>query len=90
MKATLNTNYGEILVEWKIMEQKDALELAILIPGNSKAELIIPCDVSTTMMINGEPLDTQQNIEAKKHEGNQKLALGSGKYIITMKNPKRI
>jgi hypothetical protein len=79
--ASYNSMCGKIQVRWK--KEKESFILDIVIPGNSRADVILPVKEAGRMKINGGQVKRAGGLhEIKEEEGKMILTLAPGKYEI--------
>ncbi|MBY3620949.1 family 78 glycoside hydrolase catalytic domain [Acinetobacter sp. CUI P1] len=78
--ASLESVHGTIKVSWK--KQKDAsVEMQVLIPSNTTAEIIIPTMNQDSIIESGATLEQVISLYSVEHTSEgQKLIIGSGNY----------
>lgn len=81
--ASLESVHGTIKVTWK-KQKNDLVELQVLIPSNTMAEIIIPTLKQNSILESGAPLKQVIGLSSVEQitEGH-KLMVGSGDYHFT-------
>lgn len=83
-KATYNSPFGEIGSEWKI--ENGSFQLKTIIPPNTKARIIVPANVSESLLFNGNPFAENTNVTlVKKGDGAFELEALPGSYLFETK-----
>ena len=83
-KASVNTPYGKTTASWEI--KGNEFQLNVTIPPNTTAEIIIPVDTSTALLINESALEESENIKLIKSDENFfKLSAKAGTYRFKSK-----
>ncbi len=78
-KASLETAYGKLVVQWKIKEGK--FELDAEIPANTSASIYVQAASGEDIMENGKPLSESGNVKVSGRDGKFiVLQTGSGTY----------
>ncbi len=81
--ASLDTYYGTITSEWKIVDKQKLFTIAI--PVNTKATLYLPATNAAAIKENGVSLSDSKDITVIGKEGNAiALSVGSGTYQFTV------
>lgn len=83
VKASYNSQYGEIVSSWKI--EKDFFIMDVAVPGNTSALVYLPCEISNEILESGKPVLKSKEIKLENAEtGKTILSVGSGKYHFSM------
>ena len=88
MKASHQTMYGKVSSAWTM--NTDKFELAVEIPSNTTATVLLPKTQLATVSENGQPLASGNGIISLKQNGDSVIVeIGSGKYRFncTMTKP---
>ena len=79
VKAEYHSMYGNIISHWQLKEGK--LELNVIIPANTTAQIHIPAYDKEKILENGSPVSKNENIKVLGIEnGRVILETGSGEY----------
>jgi alpha-L-rhamnosidase len=82
--ATLETPYGKVTSEWKI--EKNGFQLHTTIPPNTTAQIIIPGNITSDLLLNGEAFTNTKNIQIIKTGTNSfELEVQPGTYAFQTK-----
>ncbi len=82
--ATLETPYGKVTSEWKI--EKNGFQLHTTIPPNTTAQIIIPGNITSDLLLNGEAFTNTKNIQIIKTGTNSfELEVQPGIYAFQTK-----
>jgi len=76
-KATFESSYGTIVSRWKIDDGD--LEVEVVIPPNTTAEITLPRTNMTKVKVDGQPLSKVFD-NAREVDGHVVVAVGSGAY----------
>lgn len=78
-KASYETVYGQIKVDWELKE--GMFDLSVIIPSNTKATVFLPGAKMNTVMEGGKGLSKSKGISDIKEEGtNVSMTVKSGTY----------
>jgi alpha-L-rhamnosidase len=80
--ATVETPYGPASSAWRIADGR--MRLAVTIPANTSAEIVLPAADPATVRLDGQPLDpSRTRTDAPSVGGRTMLLLESGTYELT-------
>lgn len=80
--ASVETPYGLAASSWKI--ESGQMRLSVRIPANTSAEVVLPTTDSTTVQLDGRPLDRSRlPADDSSAAGRMSLHLPSGTYEFT-------
>jgi alpha-L-rhamnosidase len=86
--ASIDSMYGSIRAAWH-KHNDGMIELDVVIPANTTAEVILPTSKDADIMESGNPLDQLTAVlEWEKNSTSHKLLIGSGKYSFTFPSSK--
>jgi alpha-L-rhamnosidase len=87
-RGTIRTPYGSLSSEWKRVN--GALKLAVNIPANTTAEIVIPAASADAVREGNAPAKSAPGVQtASWKEGRLTLRVGSGRYeFTTLLNPR--
>ena len=84
--ASLNTPYGKVSSSWEI--KNGEFHLAVVVPPNTTAKIIVPADTSNELLLNGKKLEDSNQVKLVEtaESGFELLAQpGSYKFTSTLK-----
>jgi alpha-L-rhamnosidase len=84
--ASLNTPYGKVSSSWEI--KNGEFHLAVVVPPNTTAKIIVPADISYELLLNGKKLEDSNQVKLIEtaESGFELLAQpGSYKFTSTLK-----
>jgi alpha-L-rhamnosidase len=85
--ASLETGYGQLLVQWKIIENK--FEMVAEIPANTTASIYLQAASAEDILENGKPLSESRDITVSGKDGKYiVLQTGSGVYHFSTSHMK--
>ena len=81
-KVEYRSIHGLIATDWKREENK--LRFNVIIPANTKAQVVLPAGSAAELTESGGPLDAAKGVTLVRMDGtNAVLSIGSGKYAFT-------
>ena len=81
-KTEFNSPYGKVVVSWKHKANKN-LQMAIEIPVNSSAEVVLPVAANKIVYESGKKISEDAAIKIlSKKPGQLSLSVASGKYVF--------
>ena len=86
-RASHQSSYGEIAVEWRKMANQ-AINLDVTVPPNTTAEIHVPAQVPAAVLESGQSAATARGVQFLRFEnGHAVYAVGSGSYAFTGELP---
>ena len=85
-RCSIQTPYGLLGSDWKIADRK--LTMAVTVPANTSAEVVIPTPSADAMRVNNFPAERAPGVKSSTwKDGRLTLLIASGNYQFTTPQP---